>query len=113
MTAKTMTHAMSKINNFLPYFPEAGMEDKYTETELIGILQFALPEYYGTVFDLKDYIPAEDNKLKFILECERVERNKPTKLHERDDDDDDDDESAKTTKKSSLQNLRNPRKKVV
>jgi hypothetical protein len=25
MTAKTMTHAMSKINNFLPYFPEARM----------------------------------------------------------------------------------------
>jgi hypothetical protein len=25
-TAKTMTNAMSKINNFLPYFPEGGVK---------------------------------------------------------------------------------------
>jgi hypothetical protein len=88
MTAKTMTHAMSKTNNFLPYFPEAGMEDKYTETELIGILQYAVPEYYRTIFDLKDYIPTAESKIKFIAECERAERNKPPKSHKRDDDED-------------------------
>jgi hypothetical protein len=82
MTAKTMTHAMSKINNFLLYFPEAGMDDKYSETELIGILQFALPEYYRVAWDLRDYIPAESNKIKFISECERVERNAKPKSHE-------------------------------
>jgi hypothetical protein len=109
MTAKTMTHAMRKINNFLPYFPEAGMDDKYSETELIGILQFALPEYYRAAFDLRDYIPAENNKIKFISECERVERNAKPKSHERDDDDDE----RKNNKKSSLRNPRSRIKKMV
>jgi hypothetical protein len=35
MMAKTMTHGMSKINNFLPYFLEGGVESKYSESELI------------------------------------------------------------------------------
>jgi hypothetical protein len=109
MTAKTMTHATSKINNFLPYFPEAGMDDKYSETELIGILQFALPEYYRAAFDLRDYIPAENNKIKFISECEPVKRNAKPKSHKRDDNDD----KRKNNKKSSLRNLRSRTKKVV
>jgi hypothetical protein len=107
MTAKTMTHAMSKINNFLPYFPEAGMEDKYSETELIGILQFALPEYYRAAFDLRDYIPADNNKTKFISECERVERSAKPKSHERDDDDDE----RKNNKKTKFAKSENSSKK--
>jgi hypothetical protein len=57
MTAKTMTNAMSKINNFLPYFPDAGVESKYSELDLIGILQFAVSDYYRAAFDLRNYIP--------------------------------------------------------
>jgi hypothetical protein len=88
MTATTMTHAMSMISNFLPYFPEAGMEDKYTKSELIGILQFAVPDYYRAALDLRDYIPPENNKLKFLLECERVEQNAKPKSNKQDDDED-------------------------
>jgi hypothetical protein len=51
MTAKTMTNAMSKIYNFLPYFPEGGVESKYSESDLIGILQFAVPDYFRAAFD--------------------------------------------------------------
>jgi hypothetical protein len=89
MTAKTMTNTMSKINNFLPYFPDAEPDSKYSESELIGILQYAVPDYYMAAFDQKDYIPTENSKAKFIAECERVERNTKPKSHERDDDDDD------------------------
>jgi hypothetical protein len=39
-------------------------------------------------FDLRDYIPTDDSKTKFIAECERVERNTKPKSHERDNDDD-------------------------
>jgi hypothetical protein len=73
MTAKTMTHAMSKINNFLLYFPEGGVKSKHFESELIGILQFAVPDYYRAAFNLRDYIPTDDSKTKFIVECERAE----------------------------------------
>jgi hypothetical protein len=88
MMAKAMTNAMSKINNFFPYFPTGGVESKYSESDLIGILQFALPDYCRAAFNFRDYIPREDNKTKFIDECEHVERNAKPKLHERDDDDD-------------------------
>jgi hypothetical protein len=70
MTAKTMTHAMSKIHNFLPYFPEGGVRSKYLESELIGILQFVVPDYNRAAFNLRDYIPTDDSKPKFIAECE-------------------------------------------
>jgi hypothetical protein len=87
MTAKTMTNAMSKINNFLPYFPKGGVESKYLESDLIGILQFAVPDFYRAVFDLRDYIPTEDSKTKFIKECEHVKQNAKPKLHKREDND--------------------------
>jgi hypothetical protein len=57
MMAKAITKAMSKINNFLPYFPTGGVKSKYSELDLIGILQFALPDYYRAAFDLRGYIP--------------------------------------------------------
>jgi hypothetical protein len=88
MTLKTMTHAMSKINNFLPYFPEGGVKSKYSESELTGILQFAVPDYYRAAFDLRDYIPTDESKSRFITECEQVKRNTKPKSHEREDDDD-------------------------
>jgi hypothetical protein len=83
------------------------MEDKYTGTELIGILQYAVPEYYRTAFNLKDYIPMEESKHKFIAKCERVERNKPPKSHERDEDEDD----CKSSKKVKFANSANSIKK--
>jgi hypothetical protein len=88
MTAKTMTNAMSKINNFLPYFPDASIESKYSESDLIGILQFAVPDYYRAAFDLRNYIPPDESKTRFIEECERVERSAKPKSHKRDDDGD-------------------------
>jgi hypothetical protein len=109
MAAKTMTHAMSKINNFLSYFPEDRMEDKYTKRELIGILQFALPDYYRAVFDLRDYIPAEDNKLKFISECEHVEQNAKPRSNEQDDDEDE----RKNSKKVKFAKSEKSNKKKV
>jgi hypothetical protein len=99
MTAKTMTQAMSKINNFLPYFPEGGIKSKYSESELIGILQFAVPDYYRAAFDLRDYIPTDDSKVKFIAECGCVEQNAKPKSHEREDNDNE----SRSNKKSSLQ----------
>jgi hypothetical protein len=88
MMAKTITNAMSKINNFLPYFPDAGVESKYLESDLIGILQFALPDYYRAAFDLRNYIPPDESKTRFIEECERAEQSAKPNSHERDNDDD-------------------------
>jgi hypothetical protein len=86
ITAKTMTNAISKINNFLPYFPDAGIESKYSESDLIGILQFAVPDYYRAAFDLRNYIPTDESKTRFIEECKCVKRSAKPELHKRDED---------------------------
>jgi hypothetical protein len=109
MTAKTMTNAMSKINNFLLYFPDAGVESKYSESDLIGILPFAVPDYYRAASDLRNYIPRDESKTRFIEECECVERSTKPKSHKRDDDGNE----RKTSKKSSFQNPESQTKKVV
>jgi hypothetical protein len=95
MPAKTMTTAMSRINNFLPYFPEATMNSKYTEKELIGILEFAVPPHWRKAFDLRDYIPTQENKAKFITECDRIERNETPKSNDRNEEVDDNKNSKK------------------
>jgi hypothetical protein len=104
MTAKTMTNSMSKINNFLPYFLGGVVESKYPEAELINILQFALPDYYRAAFDLRDYIPTDENKLKFISKCDRVGRSKRPKFHKRDDNENErrSSKKAKFTKSEKL-----------
>jgi hypothetical protein len=54
---------------------------------LVGILQFVVPDYYRAAFNLRDYIPPDKSKTRFIEECERVEGSAKPKSHERDDDD--------------------------
>jgi hypothetical protein len=106
----TLTNAMSKINNFLPYFPDGKVDSKYSESELIGILQFAVPDYYMAAFDQKDYIPTENSKSKFISRSvnESNETQSPGLTSEMTMT-----TIAKPAKKSSLQNLRNRTKKVA
>jgi hypothetical protein len=98
MSAKTMTNAMSRINNYLPFFPKGTPASKYTEEELITILEFAVPDHWRKAFDLRDYVPADDDKLRFINECERVERHESARGREREDDDEDDRRTSKKTK---------------
>jgi hypothetical protein len=109
MTAKTMTNGMSKINNFLPYFPDAGVESKYSESDLIGILQFSVPDYYRAAFDLRNYIPTDESKTRFIEECERVKQSAKPKSHKRDDDDD----KRRSSKKVKFAKSEKSKKKVV
>jgi hypothetical protein len=85
MTGKSMMNAMSRINNFLPYFPHAMMDSEYTEKELIGILVFAvLPYYTGRHSISMTTFPLTKTSKSLFFECERVKRNKPPKSFEQD-----------------------------
>jgi hypothetical protein len=89
MGAKQFVILMSRINNYIPFFPNATVLLKYSEEELLGILEFAVPPHWRKAFDLRDYLPTSDNKARFIEECECVERNKapPTREHDNSDND--------------------------
>jgi hypothetical protein len=89
MGAKQFVTSMSRINNYILFFPNAAVLSKYSEEELLNILEFAVPPHWRKAFDLRDYLPTSDDKARFISKCERVERNETPLAKERDGSDND------------------------
>jgi hypothetical protein len=96
MGAKQFVTAMSRINNYIPFFPNANVLSKYSKEELLNILEFAVPPHWRKAFDLRDYLPTSDDKARFISKCERVEQNEMSPAKERDGSDNDRTSSKKT-----------------
>jgi hypothetical protein len=69
---------------------------KYSEEELLNILEFAVPPHWRKAFDLRDYLPTSDDNARFISECEHVEQNETPPARERDGSDDDRTSSKKS-----------------
>ena len=78
LSTKKTAAALSRINNYLPTFPLGTPTSKYTETELVGLLEFALPDKWRTLMDLKGFVPADNDYKSLVDECERIERNEET-----------------------------------
>jgi hypothetical protein len=97
MGAKQFVISMSRINNYITFFPNAMVLSKYSKEELLNILEFAVPPHWRKAFDLREYLPTSDNKARFIEECERVERNEAP-LEKEHDNSDNDRKSNKKTK---------------
>jgi hypothetical protein len=57
MGAKQFVTTMSRIYNFIPFFSNATVLSKYSEEELLNILEFAVPPHWRKAFDLRDYAP--------------------------------------------------------
>ena len=107
LPTKSFVAAVSRINNYLPFFPKATNSSKYDEEELIGLMEFALPKSWRDAFDLKGYVPSQSDKLEFIDQCERIERNEVPINKDRDEQDDDN----KNDKKNKFTKSRNDNKK--
>jgi hypothetical protein len=89
MGAKQFVILMSQINNYIPFFRNATVLSKYSEEELLNILEFAVPPHWRKAFDLRDYLPTSDDKARFISKCERFEQNETPPARERDGSDND------------------------
>jgi hypothetical protein len=81
------------MNNYLPLFPEGDETTKFTDSELVGLLEWSLPPSWRTKFDLDNYIPTMYSKTRLIEECEAIERNLGQ--------DDDDENKAKNANKKA------------
>jgi hypothetical protein len=112
MGAKQFVISMSRINNYIPFFLNAAVLSKYSEEELLNILEFAVPPHWRKTFDLRDYLPTSDDKARFISECECVERNETPPARERDGSDDDRISSKKTKFAKSEKNVTKSGKKT-
>ena len=67
--------AITRLNNCLPLFPGGSDASKFTEQEIVGLLEWSLPPQWRTKFDLDGYIPSLDTKTRLIEACEAIERN--------------------------------------
>ena len=74
MTRMTST-VVSHINNALPLFPTRTDASKFSETELVELLEWSLPPIWREKFDLKGYIPMQNNWSRLVAECEAIKRH--------------------------------------
>ena len=63
LSTRKMAAAITRINNALPLFPGATEASKFSPEEVIGLLEWSLPQTWRNKFDLDGYIPSLDSKL--------------------------------------------------
>src|SRR6056300_750098 len=74
MITRKCTAALSQLNNALPKFPGGSEDSKFSEAEILEILEYSLPEKFRAHFDSQLYIPSEHNRARLIVEAEAIER---------------------------------------
>ena len=78
MTYRSLQARVLQINSYLPSFPGGTEQDKFSDKELLGILEYALPAKWRKKFDLDGYVPTDHTRSRLLRECEALERNDPT-----------------------------------
>jgi len=71
--------AVGRLNNSLPLFLKASATEKFSDEEIVELLEWSIPQSWHTKFNLDGYIPTEHNKACIVTECEVMERNDPQK----------------------------------
>ncbi len=71
--------AVGRLNNSLPLFPNGSDTDKFSDPEVVELLEWSIPQTWRTKFDLDGYVPTEGTKAQLITACEILERNDPQK----------------------------------
>ena len=74
-TAAVINH----LNNTLPLFPLGSEALKFSESEILGLLEWSLPPQWCAKFDLVGYIPSMHSKARLIEACEAIECNTAVK----------------------------------
>jgi hypothetical protein len=70
-----MAASVNRLNNALPFFSTATEASKFSEIEIIGLLEWSLPATCRATFDLNSYIPTFHSRAKLIEACEAIERS--------------------------------------
>jgi hypothetical protein len=75
LTTRQMAASINRLDNALPFFPAATEASKFSEIELIGLLEWSLSATWGAKFDLDSYIPTLHSRAKLIEACEAIEQS--------------------------------------
>jgi hypothetical protein len=57
LTTRKTVAAITRMNNATPLFPGGTEASKFSNAELIGLLEWSLPPSWRSKFDLDGYIP--------------------------------------------------------
>ena len=66
LTTRKYFSAVVRMNNALPRFPHATEESKFSEYELIRLLEYSLPRKWQQKFDFDNYIPTEHDRTRLL-----------------------------------------------
>jgi hypothetical protein len=72
-----MSAAVGRINNSIPLFTTATVDDKFSNAEIVELLEWSIPQKWRTKFDLEGYVPTLFDKTRLLTACEALERNEP------------------------------------
>ena len=75
LSSRKTAAALSRINNYLPSFPNGVATSKYSDSELVGLFEWSLPNHWRKTMDKKGFVPSMHTIKELIDECERIERN--------------------------------------
>ena len=69
--------AINRLTNSLPLIPWGSIESKFSDIEIVGLVEWLLPQAWQSKFDLDGYVPSLHSKMPLIEACEAIERNNP------------------------------------
>ena len=75
LTTWQTSAAINRLNNALPLTPGSLELSKFTEPQIIELLEWSLPPTWQAKFNLDGYIPTLGTKTHFIKACEAIECN--------------------------------------
>jgi hypothetical protein len=75
LSMRKTAQAVSRLNNYLPSFPNGSQASKFSDSEVIGLLEYAIPQSWRNLMDSLGFVPSEETREKLIVQCERIERN--------------------------------------
>ena len=110
LPTKKMAQAISRINNCLPWFPNGTVDSKYSEAEIVALLEYSLPNSWRNAMDLKGFVPSDHTKNGLVDQCERIERNEVPIQKERGEQQDNNNNN-KNSKKVNFAKSQNDNKK--
>ena len=73
MNSRKYISMIVKINNALPFFPDASEASKFSEDKIIKIAEWGLPHKWHMKFDKDNYEPTAHDRTRLIAECEAIE----------------------------------------
>jgi hypothetical protein len=82
LSAKMMSTALSRINNYLLSFPDGDANSKFTDEELVALLDFSLPASLRKAMDLKGYVASQHDKKLLVDQCKIIKQNKTLLKHD-------------------------------